>query len=101
MKLPIFLLLVFGLVLAGSGAAVACPNCYNGATSPASAGMNWAILAMLGITGMVMSMILGAAFFFWRRAKRQRAALSERLFVNEEGQLHFTNVKGIPEWNKF
>ncbi len=80
--------------------ASACPACYAGAEkTPEGAGMSWAIVAMLGFTGLVFGLIITAAIFFWRRARRQRALLSDSLFVNEEGHLSIKNTKGIPEWN--
>ncbi|HUN66241.1 MAG TPA: hypothetical protein VMW43_09065 [Bacteroidota bacterium] len=87
------------LILTVVSASAACPACYGAKDSPMTAGMNTAILVMLGITGVVLSLFLGAAVYFWRRGRRHRMMLSDKLFVNREGQLFVTNVKGIPEWN--
>ncbi len=97
MRTPIRLLAAASVLAASTAAA--CPACYSGKDSAASAGMNWAILAMLGITGVVFGLIVAAALYFRRRARAHSAALSASLFVNEQGQLSTTNAKGIPEWN--
>ena len=81
--------------------AAACPSCYGAADSPMTAGMNTAILVMLGIVGFVLTIIASAFLFLWRRAKRNAAALSEKIFVDEHGVLKTKNEKGVVEWNNF
>ena len=78
---------------------VACPSCYGAQDSLLTAGMNSAILVMLGITGFVLASIAGCFIFFWKRAKRHHAMLSEELFINGQGKLQENNEKGVVEWN--
>ena len=89
-----------GIFIAAQG-LVACPVCYGGQEQPLAAGMNTAILVMLGITGFVLSSIVGVFLVLWRRAKRNGAALSDQLSVNEQGNLEEKNPKGVIEWNNF
>lgn len=63
-----------------------------------TAGMNAAILAMLGITFLVLAGISGMFFYIWRRMK-QRQCASNELFVNEHGILQQNKDKGVVEWN--
>src|SRR5438132_293978 len=89
------------LILTYCAAASSCPVCYGAADSPMNAGMNTAILVMLGITGFVLASIVGCFFLLWRRAKRHQAILSPSLSVNEHGMLQEKNEKGVVEWNNF
>lgn len=86
-------------LLMSYGSTWGCPACYGDPDSPMTAGMNSAILVMLGITGFVLVSIVACFFLLWKRAKRHQAALSERLSVNEDGLLHENNEKGVVEWN--
>ncbi len=45
------------------GILLACPVCFTAADSPAANGMSMAILAMLGVTGVVLASF--AAFFIY------------------------------------
>ncbi len=67
------LAIVSGLLWLAVGAqtAQACPVCFGAADSPLTKGMNLAILALLGVTGVV----LGAfAVFFLYLMRRSKAA---------------------------
>jgi hypothetical protein len=67
-RLPIILLAFFLM----TGPAWACPVCY-GSTDPSTiAGVNLAILALLGVTGSVLA---GFGSFFLHIRKRSRMAL--------------------------
>ena len=81
--------------------ATSCPACYGASDSPLTAGMNTAILVMIGIIGFVLSSIVGCFILLWRRAKRQQAMLSSNLSVNEHGMLQENKEKGVVEWNNF
>ena len=81
--------------------ATACPSCYGAADSPMTAGMNTAILVMLGITGFVLVTISVAFFLLWRRYKRLQNSLSNEMYINEQGTLQTKNEKGVVEWNNF
>lgn len=72
----------FIFLIIAQTAAIACPSCYGAADSPMTAGMNAAILTMLGITGVVLTGISGMFFYIWRRMKQRRYDSNE-LFVNE------------------
>ena len=69
MKKSVFLIsaLPFVLVLALQSTATACPSCYGAADSPQTAGMNWAILSLLTVTGSVL--VGMSAFFVYLRKK--------------------------------
>lgn len=77
----------------------ACPSCYGASDSPMAAGMNTAILVMLGITGFVLVTISTAFFLLWRRYKRLQNTLSNEMYINEKGILQMKNEKGVVEWN--
>lgn len=79
----------------------ACPVCYGASDSPLTAGMNAAILVMLGIVGFVLSSIVGFFYLLWKRGKRQRSMLSEQFSVNQHGHLEERDKKGVVEWNNF
>lgn len=79
----------------------ACPSCYGAKDSPMTAGMNTAILVMLGITGVVLSFIVAFFVMMWKRYRRQQSQLSNHTFVNEDGVLETKNHKGVVEWNNF
>lgn len=78
--------------------AAACPVCFGAKDSPMNAGMDTAIMVMLGITGFVLSMISAFFVMMWRRYRR-RGKLSERTFVDSGGHLHTGNEQGVVEWN--
>ena len=66
------LLLAFWFLQAPS--AHACSACYGQSDSPMAAGMNWGIVSLLGVVGLVLA---GVAAFFMFLARRSRA-LSRR-----------------------
>ncbi|MBI4547545.1 MAG: hypothetical protein HY707_06185 [Ignavibacteriae bacterium] len=80
-------------------AVSACPVCYGVQDSPMTAGMNAAILVMLGITGFVLAIIVVFFLWMWRRNRRRREQISDDIYVNEKGQLQTKNEKGVIEWN--
>ncbi|MBI1805828.1 MAG: hypothetical protein HYR76_02105 [Ignavibacteria bacterium] len=79
----------------------ACPVCFGANDSPMAAGMNTAILVMLGIIGFVLSMILTFFLIMWRRYKHEKSVLSDRTFIDDRGNLQMKNEKGVVEWNNF
>ena len=81
--------------------ASACPVCFGAKDSPMTAGMNMAILTMLGIIGSVLMGFVGIFIFMWRRNKRQQKALSDFAYITEEGALTMNKEKGVVEWNSF
>jgi hypothetical protein len=49
--------------------ALACPACYGAPDSPMQQGMNMGIVAMLGVTGMVLGGFGGFIVYLARRAR--------------------------------
>ena len=90
------------LVLLAAGAASACPVCVGDKDSPMTAGMNTAILVMLGIVGGVLSGFIAFFIFMWRRLRRQRESLSNEAWITDDGTLrlsrHNGSHKGRVEW---
>ncbi len=89
------------LLLVAAQAALACPVCYGAKDSPMTAGMNDAILVMLGIVGIVLLLIVAAAIVLWRRYRRYQRTISDTVFVGENGVLQTKQDKGVVEWNIF
>jgi hypothetical protein len=89
------------LLAASSQFSEACPSCYGAADSPMTAGMNTAILVMLGIIGFVLVTISTAFILLWRRYKKLKNSLSNEMYINEQGTLQTKNEKGVVEWNNF
>lgn len=98
LRIQVIVLALLGFM---HSSVIACPSCYGAADSPMTAGMNTAILVMLGIIGVVLSFIASAFFLLWRRARRTAPGLSEKVFVDEQGVLKKNNEKGVVEWNNF
>lgn len=65
--LRFFTILVIIMLMALPIAGYACPVCYGNAESPLTAGMNMAILTLLGVTGSVLGLL--AVFFLYLRKK--------------------------------
>lgn len=99
MSLAGYTRLILFMTMTGTCYANTCPSCYGAADSPMTAGMNSAILVMLGIIGMVLSLIAGAFLYLWRRAKRHKEDISRQLFVDDDGVLKMKNEQGVVEWN--
>jgi hypothetical protein len=91
MRTAVRLIIAVSAIAIAQGTLRACPVCYGASDSPLTAGMDTAILVMLGITGFVLTAIVSCFFLLWRRAKRHQAALSESLSINEYGHLEVTN----------
>lgn len=58
----------FMLLMFSYREAFACAVCFGDPTSPQTAGLNMAILTLMGITGTMLSGIAVCGFVFWRRA---------------------------------
>lgn len=69
---PIFTKLSLLAFFLTTGSAWACPVCYGSTDASTIAGVNLAILALLGVTGSVLA---GFGSFFLRIRKRSRMAL--------------------------
>ncbi|RMD93558.1 MAG: hypothetical protein D6814_15485 [Calditrichaeota bacterium] len=66
-------LLVPGLWALWPGLAQACPVCYGAPDSPLTAGMNLAILTMIGIIGFILSSFVIFFIYLRRRAMQTHA----------------------------
>jgi len=99
MKHVAMICIVLALLMMTQLTVVACPVCYGDKASPMTAGMNTAILVMLGIVGGVLSLIVTFFLVMWRRYKRYQNQLSQDASVNEHGVLETKKHKGVVEWN--
>ena len=73
MKLAAAFVLVI-MVLCFPDPVFACGSCYGAADSPATNGMNFAILSMIGITGGVLAAITSFFLYLRKRAQMYLAA---------------------------
>lgn len=89
------------LMLIFNRIAEACPVCYGASDSTSNAGMNTAILVLLGITGFVLGGFVTFFAMVWRRSKKRNAEISNNAFVDHRGDLQVNNDKGVVEWNNF
>ena len=89
------------LMIAFSRIAEACPVCYGASDSSSNAGMNTAILVLLGITGFVLGGFVTFFVMVWRRTKKRQAELSNQTYIDRNGDLQTNNDKGVVEWNNF
>ncbi|HUL42779.1 MAG TPA: hypothetical protein VLY03_00325 [Bacteroidota bacterium] len=93
------LLLAILAVLVTATPSAACPVCFGAQDSPMTAGMNMAILSMLGIIGFVLSGFVGFFFFIRHRYRTHQRMMSNSAFVSGDGSLNLKNEKGVMEWN--
>ncbi len=101
MRIAAYFTGLLAAVLMTAQAGMACPVCYGAKDSPMTAGMNDAILVMLGIVGVVLLLIVAAAIVLWRRYRRYQRRISDTVFVGEDGVLQTKQDKGVVEWNTF
>ncbi|HZY10224.1 MAG TPA: hypothetical protein VFF29_03640 [Bacteroidota bacterium] len=99
MTIKISILIV--MILLFTVALSACPTCYGVSDSPVRAGMDKAILTMLGITGFVLMLIVASFIRVWRKTRKLREDISEKSFIDQQGIIHSNNDKGVVEWNNF
>ena len=50
--------------------ADACATCFGDPSAPASQGMNWAILTLLGVTGGVLGGVIGTIISIGKKTKK-------------------------------
>jgi hypothetical protein len=62
----------------------ACGSCYGAADSPATNGMNFAILSMIGITGGVLAAMSSFFLYLRKRAQMYLASDTEHQ-INDNG----------------
>ncbi|RPH37894.1 hypothetical protein EHM92_01515 [bacterium] len=66
---------LFALLIAGQNMAFSCPVCFGALDDPATNGMAYAIITLLGITGGVLA---GFVSFFLRLGRGSRGVPNER-----------------------
>ena len=74
---PFYLLLVF-FMTAFPKILLGCAVCYGDPSSPMTAGLNQAIVFLLGVVGLMLSIILSAIIYFYRRSKTFNTAGQNR-----------------------
>jgi len=82
----IFTALIVVLCLPSS--VFACGSCYGAADSPATNGMNFAILSMIGITGGVLAMITSFFLYLRKRAQLYLLPADSEHPTNDDGGIH-------------
>jgi heme/copper-type cytochrome/quinol oxidase subunit 2 len=80
--------LLFLCTLLTNTSMLACPVCYGNTESPMIDGMNTAILAMLGITGFVLT---GISTFFIMMRKKIKSQQTNAPFIDKKGELQWNN----------
>ena len=74
------------------GRAISCPSCYGAADSPMTAGMNAAILVMLGITGVVLTLVSVFFVSLWKKTRNGTGEISADVYVDKSGWLQVNNA---------
>ena len=64
------------LVMAMPRALLACAVCYGASDAAQTRGMNFGIITMLGVTGVVLGGLGSMIFCFARRARRHNSELT-------------------------
>lgn len=81
--IPLF---AFALIaLFNPASALACGSCYGAADTPATNGMNFAILSMLGITGSVLAALTSFFLYLRKRARLYLTTFDAHEMTNEKG----------------
>ena len=99
MKKKHYIFLIISFIIMTVQSADACPVCVGDKNSTMTAGMNSAILAMLGITGVVLALFIAFFVTMWRRFKKIQDEISHATYIDEQGVLQTRNEKGVQEWN--
>jgi heme/copper-type cytochrome/quinol oxidase subunit 2 len=73
------------IALFNPASALACGSCYGAADTPATNGMNFAILSMLGITGSVLAALTSFFLYLRKRARLNLATIDDHEMSNEKG----------------
>lgn len=68
--------MIVTLVMAVPRVLLACAVCYGAADAAPTRGMNFGIITMLGVTGVVLGGFGGMIFCFARRARRLSAEMT-------------------------
>ncbi|MEC9050165.1 MAG: hypothetical protein VYD66_05145 [Candidatus Neomarinimicrobiota bacterium] len=64
------IILVSFLVFLIPETAQACATCFGDPSAPASQGLNWAILTLLGVTGGVLGGVIGTIISIGKKTKK-------------------------------
>ena len=69
MKKTLNIIIILFIMLFVPETAKACATCF-GNSAPASQGMNWAILTLLGVTGGVLGGVIGTIISIRKKTKK-------------------------------
>ena len=64
------IVLFLSILLLNSDISYACSTCFGDPTAPATEGMNWAIITLLGVTGGVLGGIIRSIVVIGMRTKK-------------------------------
>ena len=79
-----FIRSLFLIIIIGSPKIVtACATCYGAPDSPATQGLNMAILVLLAFTASMLSLIIFTTISFYKRSKRYRLEVKKTYYNGE------------------
>jgi heme/copper-type cytochrome/quinol oxidase subunit 2 len=78
-KTFLLIAVVVVILLSANQHGYACPNCYGDPESPLTDGMNMAIISLLGVTGGVLTGVVGFFLYLRRRFRLFSEQSSSRL----------------------
>ncbi len=70
MKRTFYIIILSFILLFVPETAEACATCFGDPSAPASQGMNWAILTLLGVTGGVLGGVIGTIISIGKKTKK-------------------------------
>jgi len=70
MKKTLNIIIISFIILFIPETADACATCFGDPSAPASQGMNWAILTLLGVTGGVLGGVIGTIISIGKKTKK-------------------------------
>ena len=70
MKKTLNIIIISFIILFVPETADACATCFGDPSAPASQGMNWAILTLLGVTGGVLGGVIGTIISIGKKTKK-------------------------------
>ena len=70
MKRTFHIIILSFILLFVPESAEACATCFGDPSAPASQGMNWAILTLLGVTGGVLGGVIGTIISIGKKTKK-------------------------------
>ena len=70
MNTNIKIILILSVLLMNPDISHACATCFGDPAAPATEGMNWAIITLLGVTGGVLGGVIRSIVVIGRRTKK-------------------------------